>query len=233
MTTVIKIGGSLSHKPEELKALCQHLSQISEKHRIVVVPGGAEFADCVRELDKRFSLSAKAAHRMAIMGMDQYGLLLSELMLTCLVTDSLIDTRVAANGGLVVFLPSRFMFMDDGLPNSWDVTSDSIAAYIAGKIWAERLLLVKDVDGVYMEDPKRNPRAKLFPHLTPKELAGLNKTSVDAYLPKLVSSLNLPCYVVNGLYPERIEALLNGKAATCTLINTPKNPDFSSVAQKG
>ncbi len=222
MTTVIKIGGSLSKKPEELKALCQRLSQISEKHRIVVIPGGAGFADCVRELDKQFSLSERAAHRMAIMGMDQYGLLLSELMPTCLVTDSLIETRVATNGGLVVFLPSKFMFMDDGLPNSWDVTSDSIAAYIAGKIWAERLLLIKDVDGVYTEDPKGNPKAKLLQHLTTEELAGLNKTSVDAYLPKLVTSLNLPCYVVNGLYPERIEALLNGKATTCTLINGKK-----------
>ena len=167
MTVVVKVGGSLTQKPEALKALCQRLSLIAENHRIVVVPGGAKFADCVRELYQQFSLSERAAHRMAILGMDQYGLLLSELMPTCLVTDSLIETRVATNGGLVVFLPSRFMFMDDGLPNSWDVTSDSIAAYIAGKIWAERLLLVKDVDGVYTEDPKGNPKAKLLPHLTP------------------------------------------------------------------
>ena len=90
-------------------------------------------------------------------------------------------------GGLVVFLPSKFMFMDDGLQNSWDVTSDSIAAYIAGRLGAEKVLLLKDVDGVYTEDPKKAPNAKLMPSITAQQLSALNKrTSVDAYLPKLL-----------------------------------------------
>jgi aspartokinase-like uncharacterized kinase len=45
-----------------------------------VVPGGGEFADVVRCLDERFSLTCGVSHRMAILGMDQYGLLLSDLM---------------------------------------------------------------------------------------------------------------------------------------------------------
>lgn len=220
MTTVVKIGGSLSRNPDGLRALCQRLSVIAEVHPLVVVPGGAEFADCVRELDRRFSLSAPVAHHMAILGMDQYGLLLSELMPNCVITDSLIETRVAANGDLVLFLPSKFMFMDDGLPNSWDVTSDSIAAYIAGKIWAERLLLVKDVDGVYTKDPKANPDAKLLEQLTPEQLAGIKKSCVDAYLPNLLLQQNLDCFVVKGLYPERVEAILNGKKTVATLISS-------------
>jgi 5-(aminomethyl)-3-furanmethanol phosphate kinase len=219
VTTFVKIGGSLSKNPDALRTLCQRLSLLAEEHPLVVVPGGADFADCVRELDKRFSLSAAVAHRMAILGMDQYGLLLAELMPNCVVTDSLIETRVAANGDLVMFLPSKFMFMDNGLPNSWDVTSDSIAAYIAGKTWAERLLLIKNVDGVYTEDPKTNPGAKLLPHLTPDELAGLKKTCVDAFLPKLLKQLDINCFIVNGLYPERVEVVLNGKKTVGTLIS--------------
>jgi 5-(aminomethyl)-3-furanmethanol phosphate kinase len=219
VTTVVKIGGSLSKNPDALRILCQRLSLIAEKHPLVAVPGGAVFADCVRELDKRFALSASLAHRMAILGMDQYGLLLSELMPNCVVTDSLIETRVAANGDLVMLLPSRFMFMDDGLPNSWDVTSDSIAAYIAGKIWAERLLLVKDVDGVFTEDPKANPNAKLIQQLTPEQLAGIKKSCVDAYLPNLLLQQDLDCFIVNGLYPERVEAFLNGQKTVGTLIS--------------
>jgi 5-(aminomethyl)-3-furanmethanol phosphate kinase len=219
VTTFVKIGGSLSKNPDALRTLCQRLCLIAEEHPIVVVPGGAEFADCVHDLDKRFSLSASVAHRMAILGMDQYGLLLAELMPNCVVTDSLIETRVAANGDLVVFLPSKFMFMDDGLPNSWDVTSDSIATYIAGKTWAERLVLIKNVDGVYTEDPKANPNVKLLPHLTTDELAGLKKTCVDAFLPKLLKQLDIDCFIVNGLYPERVEAALNGKKTVGTLIS--------------
>jgi aspartokinase-like uncharacterized kinase len=216
---VVKIGGSLSQNPEGLKGLCKCLSQLAEKHRIVVVPGGAEFADCVRELDKQFSLSPKTAHRMAILGMDQYGLLLSALMPNCLVTDNLMETRVAVNGGLVVFLPSKFMCLDDGLPNSWDVTSDSIAAYIAGKIWAERLVLVKDVDGVFTVDPQLNPNGKLLNQVTVKELADLNgKNCVDAYLPSLLATLKLNCNIVNGLFPERVEAALKGQKTVGTII---------------
>jgi aspartokinase-like uncharacterized kinase len=216
---VVKIGGSLSQNPEALKALCKRLSQLGAKHRIVVVPGGAAFADCVRELDKQFSLSAKTAHQMAILGMDQYGLLLSELMPNCLVTDNLMETRVAANGGLVVFLPSKFMLLEDGLPNSWEVTSDSIAAYIAGKIWAERLVLVKDVDGIFDGDPKLNHNGKLLDQVTVKELADLDGQScVDAYLPKLVTTLKLDCNIVNGLFPERVEAALEGQKTVGTII---------------
>lgn len=216
---VVKIGGSLSQNPEVLKALCQRLSQLAEKHHIVVVPGGGDFADCVRILDKRFSLSAKTAHRMAVLGMDQYGLLLSELMPGCLLTDNLMEARVAANGGLAVFLPSKFLLLDDGLPNSWDVTSDSIAAYVAAKIWAQKLVLVKDVDGVFSGNPKQNTQAKLFSQLTVKELEALNeKSCVDAYLHRLLENQKLPCFIVNGFYPDRVEAVLAGKKTVGTAV---------------
>ena len=78
--TVLKVGGSLALYPEKLKALCTELSLSSKKHRLIVVPGGGEFADVARSLDKRFSLSCSASHKMAILGMDQYGYLLSDLM---------------------------------------------------------------------------------------------------------------------------------------------------------
>ncbi len=73
--TVVKIGGSLALYPDKLKELCIRLSEAAKKHKMVVVPGGGEFADLVRNCDKRFNLSCKASHRMAILGMDQYGLL--------------------------------------------------------------------------------------------------------------------------------------------------------------
>ena len=77
---VVKVGGSLAAYPEKLKALCAKLSEVSKKHKLIVVPGGGEFADTVRALDKRFNLSPAVSHRMAILGMDQYGFLLSHLL---------------------------------------------------------------------------------------------------------------------------------------------------------
>jgi aspartokinase-like uncharacterized kinase len=217
--TVVKVGGSLSQKPQALRALCVKLGELAKKHVLVVVPGGAEFADCVRDLDKRFSLSSVTAHRMAILGMDQYGLLLSDLMPNCQVADSLEEAKNASVGRLVVFLPSRFMFEDNALENSWEVTSDSIAAHIASRLDAERVLLITDVDGIFTADPKKVQDAKLISQLTAQQLLAMNKkTSVDAYLPKLLLKSKLKCYIVNGLHPERVEAILDRQKTVCTIV---------------
>jgi aspartokinase-like uncharacterized kinase len=216
---VVKVGGSLSKKPEALRTLCQKLSLLAQTHKIVVVPGGGEFADYVREIDKRFSLSATVAHRMAILAMDQYGLLLSELTPNCKAIDSLEEAKNSELQQVTVFLPSKFMLKDDGLPNSWDVTSDSIAAYIAGQIGADKLLLVKDVDGIFTDNPKHNQNAKLLNKVTVCELAQLNgKTCVDSYLPQILGILKIECCIVNGFYPERVEAVLTGKQTVGTCI---------------
>ena len=47
---------------------------------LLVVPGGAAFADAVREHDGRFALRATTSHRMAILAMEQFGWLLSDLI---------------------------------------------------------------------------------------------------------------------------------------------------------
>jgi len=42
-----------------------------------------------------------------------------------------------------VLAPSRWLREADPLPHSWDVTSDSIAAWVAGAAGASQLVLVK------------------------------------------------------------------------------------------
>ena len=122
-------------------------------------------------------------------------------------------------GKLPVFLPSNFLFSKDPLENSWDVTSDSIAVYIAGQLHASRVVLVTDVNGVYTCDPKKFSDAKLISKLSANDLLKRNKrTSVDMFLPKLLLQLHLECFVVNGLFPERVEAILNGEETVCTQI---------------
>ncbi len=105
------------------------------------------------------------------------------------------------------------------LENSWDVTSDSIAIYIAGKLQAEKVILVKDVDGVYSADPKKFSDAKLIEKISVRKLSEMdNGTSVDKFLPKLLMQLKIECFVVNGLYPERMQAILEGLPAIYTII---------------
>jgi aspartokinase-like uncharacterized kinase len=218
---VIKVGGSLAENPEQLRALCRKLSALAKKYALIVVPGGGRFADAVREYDRRFVLSSDISHRMAILGMDQFGLLLSHIMPNSRVFRQLEKAKELLEAKVVpIFLPSHWMFQEDPLENSWDVTADSIAAYVAGRVNAEKVVLVTDVDGVFTSDPKTYTDAKLIERLSAKKLLTLNqRTSVDRYLPKLLLEAQIDCYVVNGKYPNRVEAVLAGQQTTCTLVS--------------
>jgi aspartokinase-like uncharacterized kinase len=178
---VVKVGGSLAEEPEQLIALCAKLSALAKNYGFVVVPGGGRFADVVRDSDERFNLSSGVSHRMAILGMDQFGMLLAQITPNSCATYSLEDARqLAETEAVPIFLPSCLLFKEDPLKNSWDVTSDSIAAYVAGR---------------------------------------LQRTSVDLFLAGLLAEVHVDCYVVNGNFPDRVEAVLAGQQATCTVIS--------------
>ena len=217
MEAVLKVGGSLADNPASLTSLCQKLSDLAKVHRIAIVPGGGEFADTVRKIDKTYKLSNTVAHKMAILAMDQYGFFLSNITPNSYVSHSLKEISNSAKGTLPIFLPSKLMFREDPLEHSWEVTSDTIAAYITGLLHAEKLVLVTDVDGIFSEDPKKNVDSKLVEELSAEELQGWNRrTSVDKTLPKILLQANLDCYVVNGGYPERIKLILENKKTVCT-----------------
>jgi aspartokinase-like uncharacterized kinase len=219
LEAVLKVGGSLIKHPAELKALCETLSLLAKKYRVLVVPGGGVFADAVRRVYGEWRLTETTAHRMAVLAMDQYGLFLSDITPNSQVCYFLGDVKSVKHGLLPIILPSRIVFREDPLEHSWDVTSDSIAAYIAGVLNVEKLVLITDIDGIYEDDPKKNPNAKLIEQLTAKQLLSWNKrTSVDKTLPKLLIKFGLNCYVVNGMHPGRVHAVLANRESIYTRI---------------
>lgn len=232
METVIKIGGSLAMYPSSLRTLCQKLSIYSKKHRITIIPGGGEFADTVRAVDKRFNLPSNISHRMAILGMDQYGLMLLELIPNSIdITDIDEITKAHDLGKVPVFLPSKHLFSEDPLENTWDVTSDSIALYTANRLQANKALLVKDVDGIFTSDPQKEKWATLISKITDSELSTIQQGSVDKALSKLLLQWQIDCFVVNGLFPERIEAILDNREDIYTMI-THSSQDAEALRNK-
>ena len=221
MEAVLKVGGSLAENYASLTNLCRELSVLAEAYRILIVPGGGEFADTVRKIDKVYGLSKTAAHKMAILTMDQYGFFLSDITPNSIMCYDLDEASNSAKGKIAIFLPSQHMFREDPLEHSWDVTSDTITAYIANQLDAKKLILVTDVDGIFSEDPKKSLGSKLIQKVSAEELEGWNRrTSVDKTLPKILLQSNLDCYVVNGRYPERIKLILDNKKTVCTQITT-------------
>jgi aspartokinase-like uncharacterized kinase len=207
MDAVLKVGGSLSRE-HGLEALGREISRLGARYRLLVVPGGGEFADLVRAHHRRYPLSETAAHRMAILAMDQYGYLLGALIPeSILVTDLLAAKRATGEGQVPILLPAELLLRADPLPHSWQVTSDSIAAWVAGLAEAPRLILLKDVSGLYTADPRRQGEARLVEEMTVAELAR-RQGGVDTHLARLLARGGLEVWVVDGRYPGRLAELL-------------------------
>jgi 5-(aminomethyl)-3-furanmethanol phosphate kinase len=145
---VVKVGGGLSAIPGALEVVGRALAEAGRRHRLLVVPGGGPFADAVRAFDQREGLSADAAHWMAILAMDQYAYVLVERIRGSVLVEDPGTIGVALRGtGVAVLAPSRWLRAADVLPHDWGATSDSAAAFVAGALDAERLVLIKPKGG--------------------------------------------------------------------------------------
>jgi dihydroneopterin aldolase len=137
---VLKLGGAQARGGR----LTDWLGAIARfPGRIVVVPGGGPFADAVRATQAEIGFDDAAAHEMALMAMSQFGRALASLAPGFALADSEDALREAlARGVAPIWSPGR-MALAAGLPASWELTSDSLAAWLAGALGAERLILVK------------------------------------------------------------------------------------------
>jgi len=154
---VVKIGGGLLAQVEQFSAALGVIGAVASMRRIVVVPGGGPFADAVREIERRIPLSDDAAHWMAVLGMDQYAHAVATMLPGGLLVEDASQIAAALDAGLVpVLAPYRWLRAADPLPHSWDVTSDSIAAWICGAVRARRLVLVKPAGARVEMQPQCN-----------------------------------------------------------------------------
>ena len=145
---VVKLGGSLGRIPGALATAGKALGEAARHRPLVVVPGGGALADAVRALDRELSLPATTAHWMAILAMDQYAHAIAAHTESAVVAHDVAEIRSAlAEGRIPVLAPYRWMLAADALPHRWEVTSDSIAAFVAGALDADLLVLLKPVSG--------------------------------------------------------------------------------------
>lgn len=185
---VIKIGGSLS---DHYERICHEITAAGRP--VLVVPGGGRFADQVRAVDPPLDV----AHWMAIAAMEQTGWLIHSAGIpwTC---------TLSRPGGPVIFLPYSTMRQLDPLPHSWDVTSDSVAAWVARTLDLP-LVLAKPVDGI-------SDGSGIISHLD-------HPVATDVVDPVFLGySLmhGLRVNIINGAVPGRLRAFLEGEAVEGT-----------------
>jgi aspartokinase-like uncharacterized kinase len=142
--TVVKLGGSLAGSPQR----AAWLNTLAEwGGPLILVPGGGPFAECVRKAQSAIGFDDLTAHRMALVAMGQYGIALaahSDAFVAAAACDE-IDLALA-RGKIPIWLPEKMALAARDIPPSWEVTSDSLAAWLAGNCDASDLLLIKSVD---------------------------------------------------------------------------------------
>jgi 5-(aminomethyl)-3-furanmethanol phosphate kinase len=137
---IVKLGGSHASGPH----LKNWLAAIAtEAGAIVIVPGGGPFADAVRSAQASMGYDDSAAHAMALMAMAQFGRALQSLNPALSMTASRSAISRALKDGKVPVWSPETMARAAALPETWALTSDSLAAWLAGVLGACSLVLVK------------------------------------------------------------------------------------------
>jgi 5-(aminomethyl)-3-furanmethanol phosphate kinase len=194
---VVKIGGSLADDPV-LASWLQELASLGGG-RVVIVSGGGDFADQVRLAQARWHFDELAAHNMAVLAMAQGAYMLQGLCPDLVLAFSEADIGAALRRAKVpVWVPLPWLLgREDESLASWELTSDSLAAWLANQLNAERLLLVKSCEVA--------PGQQLQDWVA----AGI----VDAQLPKLTQGASYPVELMHKRdLPALRRELLHGSA---------------------
>jgi 5-(aminomethyl)-3-furanmethanol phosphate kinase len=131
--TVLKIGGSLARS--DAAARMMRALAARRVSKLLIVPGGGEFADSVRAAQLRDGLSERAAHRMALLAMHIMAVALADFAPGFVLAENGLQFDVAwRDGKTPVWLPAPMVLAGPDIAASWDVTSDSLAAWVAGKV---------------------------------------------------------------------------------------------------
>lgn len=139
---LVKLGGSLSRE-SPLPRWLEMLAEVGGG-RVIVVPGGGGFADQARDAQAWWQLGDLVGHNMAVLGMAQTALMMQALCPALqLAADEDQLLEVLRRGQTALWLPLDLLRTQPDELTHWGVSSDSLALWLASRLQAERLLLVK------------------------------------------------------------------------------------------
>ncbi len=199
---VVKIGGSLF--PDYAIELAKQLNNTNS----LIILGGGEFANLIRKYDSTQNFSSEVTHFTAIDCMDIIAKLVNDKVDSTKLAFSIDEINEISDDGFTpIFVVSDFLKNEDPFECSWDVTSDSIAAYVA-HIFNANLFIVTNVNGIYTQEPKELG-STFISKIDATKLLTFQESSIDVMLPSLLLKFGTNCYVVNGKFPDRVLSLID------------------------
>jgi aspartokinase-like uncharacterized kinase len=176
---VVKLGGSVVRSGE----LAAWLDAIAAAPcPVIVVPGGGALADEVRTVQAALGFGDPAAHRMALLAMDQLAWAVAGLRQGFTVGTTEPELCAALERGEVaVWAPYGLVAGRGDIEESWRLTSDSLALWLAARLGASRCFLIKSI--------KRQGTAANAAELA---RGGI----VDAAFPSMLKEAGVPAYLL-------------------------------------
>jgi len=117
----------------------------------------------------------------------------------------------------------RVVLLAGGTGNPF-FTTDSAAALRAIEIGADLLIKATKVDGVYSDDPVKNPEARFYPRLSYDRALRERLGVMDATALILCRDHGLPLRVMNIYQPGALGRLLAGEAVGTLVTDGEENP---------
>ena len=146
---VLKLGGSLM-RSKELVVWLENIFSRTRDNIIIVIPGGGEFAENIREIQKQLNFNNKIAHKMALLAMCQYGYFLTGINADIKILKNTKILHLDKNiGGSFLWLPDDLLENISEISENWDFSSDSISLWLATYLTADKLVIVKSKKIIY------------------------------------------------------------------------------------
>ncbi|MGA0078752.1 MAG: UMP kinase [Candidatus Nanopelagicales bacterium] len=210
-------GGGLGVDPDVVADIAQQISNVVQSGtQVAVVIGGGNYF-------RGAQLSERGMDRARADYMGMLGTVINCLALQDFLEKINVDTRVqtAITMGQVAenYVPrraerhlekGRVVIFGAGLGAPF-FSTDTTAAQRALEIGAEVVLMAKGVDGVYSDDPRKNPQAEKFDELTYDDVLQKNLKVADATAISLCRDNKLPILVFNLLENGNIKRAVNGE----------------------
>lgn len=210
-------GGGLGVDPDVVADIAQQVANVVKNGtQVAVVIGGGNYF-------RGAQLSERGMERSRADYIGMLGTVMNCLALQDFLEKIGVDTRVqtAITMGQVAeaYIPrravrhlekGRVVIFGAGLGVPF-FSTDTTAAQRALEIGAEVVLMAKGVDGVYSDDPRKNPKAEKYEKLTYDEVLQKDLKVADATAISLCRDNNLPILVFNLLENGNIKRAVNGE----------------------
>jgi uridylate kinase len=220
---VISLGGSVLVPTLEENRISRYvriISRIAEVNRVFIVTGGGGEA--------RRYITAAAALGVDQGTADEIGISvtrLNALLLNAALGDRAYPRIATDQTEALEFAQSGKVVVMGGVTPAQ--TTDAVSAVLAERVGADLLINATSVDGVYSADPRIDPNAVRYAHITPGDLleivkrdrldAGSNSV-MDMVAVKVVVRSSIPLIVLDGRDPENLlQAVITGRFAGTTV----------------